>query len=394
MSGHNGCLVPRVRGNFFASHGVLAIGGVLDENPVFNQAFAMKKLSIRSVQAWLVTLALCCHSIASHSATASDAIATGPETGTYMRIGLDLAKHVASSQGIALQVLPSKGSIENVQRLRHEPGVRLALVQSDVYRAYTDLMLSGNAAAGQLIRPLRVVLPLYDEEIHVVVRADSSLKNLRDIRGKRVNIGPIGSGTAMTAMTLYQTLFGESIPEELISTDTHEVALGKLANDNGAEVVFVVSGQPVGLFVDMKPSPEQHFKLLKLDTTNPIEKKALSVYQSTLLEQKNYPSWLPEDLPALSTKTLLVTFDYNTPSTRQMLTRLVQGLCVNFPVLQAQGHPKWNHVKLGLPPLGQGWQYYSPTAAVLGQCSVGKPKPARAERCSRQNEIMGFCVRQ
>ena len=32
----------------------------------------------------------------------------------------------------------SAGSAENVQRLRHEPGVKFALVQSDVYQAFLD----------------------------------------------------------------------------------------------------------------------------------------------------------------------------------------------------------------------------------------------------------------
>jgi TRAP-type uncharacterized transport system substrate-binding protein len=46
-------------------------------------------------------------------------------------------------------VLPSAGSAENVQRLRYEPGVKFAMVQSDVYQAFLDLAASGNAEAGR-----------------------------------------------------------------------------------------------------------------------------------------------------------------------------------------------------------------------------------------------------
>src|SRR2546425_446450 len=79
----------------------------------------------------------------------------------YTQIGRDVSKWVAAPADIALEVLPSKGSAENVQRLRYEPGVKLALVQSDVYQAMLDQAAVGNRAASQLIRPLRVVMPLY-----------------------------------------------------------------------------------------------------------------------------------------------------------------------------------------------------------------------------------------
>jgi len=90
-------------------------------------------------------------------------IVTGPERGTYIQIGNDLSKWVAQPVGIDLEVLASKGSAENVQRMRYEPGVKLALVQSDVYQAFVDMANSGNADAGTTIRPLRLIMPLYDE---------------------------------------------------------------------------------------------------------------------------------------------------------------------------------------------------------------------------------------
>src|SRR5256885_1246004 len=102
-------------------------------------------------------------------------IVTASERGTYIQIGRDIAKFVAPGAGIELEVLPSAGSAENVQRLRHEPGVKFAMVQSDVYQAFLDQDRGGNAEAGILIRPLRVIMPLYNEEIYFIARADSPL---------------------------------------------------------------------------------------------------------------------------------------------------------------------------------------------------------------------------
>src|SRR5690242_14023502 len=140
-------------------------------------------------------------------------ITTGQERGTYIQIGQDLAKYVAEPAGIDLEVLPSKGSAENVQRMRYEPGVKFALVQSDVYQAYLDMASSGNAEAGRIIQPLRLIMTLYDEEIYFVVRSDSPLKTINEIKGKNISVGPIGSGTAQSAETLYRLMFGEPIAD-------------------------------------------------------------------------------------------------------------------------------------------------------------------------------------
>src|ERR1700709_54063 len=85
-------------------------------------------------------------------------IVTGPERGTYIQIGQDLSKWVAQPANIELEVIASKGSAENVQRMRFEPGVKLALVQSDVYQAYLDMANHGNADAGNAIRALRRII--------------------------------------------------------------------------------------------------------------------------------------------------------------------------------------------------------------------------------------------
>ena len=76
-------------------------------------------------------------------------IVTASERGTYIQIGRDIARLVAPDAGIELEVLPSAGSAENVRRLRHEPGVKFALVQSDVYQAFPGgCRASGRARAG------------------------------------------------------------------------------------------------------------------------------------------------------------------------------------------------------------------------------------------------------
>src|SRR5438128_3139170 len=158
-------------------------------------------------------------------------IVTASTRGTYIQIGRDIASIVASSADIELDVLPSAGSAENVRRLRHEPGVKFAIVQSDVYQAFLDQAAGGNAEAGNIIRPLRVIMPLYNEEIYFVVRADSDLNYIHEIRGARINAGELGSGTALTTATLYRLMFNEAIPDAKANFLSNEDALVKLITD-------------------------------------------------------------------------------------------------------------------------------------------------------------------
>src|SRR5437868_3864458 len=127
-----------------------------------------------------VAVALIAAALPFYSAVADAAaefkIVTASTRGTYIQIGRDLAAYVAPQADIDLEVLPSAGSAENVRRLRYDAGVKFAIVQSDVYQAFLDQAAAGNQDAEAMIKRLRVILPLYNEEIYFITRADSQLK--------------------------------------------------------------------------------------------------------------------------------------------------------------------------------------------------------------------------
>ena len=148
---------------------------------------------------------------AAHAGTPYKIVTADPR-GTYFAIGNDLAKMVAPQAGIDLEVVPTNGSAENIKLLRHEPGVKLAIVQADVYQAFVDHGAANNREAARIIRPLRVILPLYNTEIHYVARADSELNYLHDLKQAKINGGLVGSGAAFITHTLYRMMFDGPIP--------------------------------------------------------------------------------------------------------------------------------------------------------------------------------------
>jgi TRAP transporter TAXI family solute receptor len=294
-------------------------------------------------------------------------IVTGPERGTYIQIGQDLSHWVAEPAGIDLEVLPSKGSAENVQRMRYEPGVKLALVQSDVYQAYVDMAKAGNREAGETIQPLRLIMPLYDEEIYFVVRADSPLNYIHQIKDKTLSVGLIGSGTAQSATTLYKLMFNQPVPDENAQHYSNEDALAKLIVGK-IDVAIIVAGQPAKLFQDMNPELLSQIRLLKFDSSAPESARATQTYFPATIRTSSYPNWIKQDTPTLTVKAFLVTYDYNLRGTVGTMTHFADSLCAHFDELQANGHPKWKQVKMDLPPLGRGWKYYSPVEKRLRAC--------------------------
>ena len=314
-------------------------------------------------------------------------IVTASERGTYIVLGRDLATQIAPDAGFELESLPSAGSAENVRRLRFEPGVKLAIVQSDVYQAFIDQAVAGNKEAANLIQPLRVILPLYNEEIYFIVHAESPLNFIHEIKDARINAGPVGSGTALTTLTLYQAMF-HAAPPNTTTYLTNEEALLKLTAKQ-VDVVAVVGGQPMKLLADMKPEAKQLVKLLKFDPSHPVSADVLKTYFPAIVRKTSYPNLLAEDIPAVAVKAFLVTYNYNLAQTVGYLRRFARALCQNMPNLKANGHPKWKDVELGLPELGEGWTYYPATAREIRACAA-PVRPSKAA-CSPQEFVLGLC---
>jgi TRAP transporter TAXI family solute receptor len=325
------------------------------------------------------------------AATVEYKIVTADPKGTYYAIGQDLAKYVAPDAGIALEVLPTDGSAANIKHLRYDAGVKFAIVQADVYQAFLDRAAQGNRDAAAMIGALRVVLPLYNTEIHFVARANSPINYLHEMRDAKINGGLVGSGAAFITHTLYRMMFGKPIPEPNQSFLSNADALLKLISDESLDVVVVAAGQPAPLIVNMRPEAQKFVKFLKFDTNHPSAKLPLTIYTHSVVRAESYPNLLKESFTTVAVGAFLVTYNFSGTDTANYISRFARALCTNFPTLQAKGHPKWREVSLSLPKLPPGWTYYSPAMRQISACT-GPVKPkARAKVCSAEERILGLC---
>jgi TRAP-type uncharacterized transport system substrate-binding protein len=122
-------------------------------------------------------------------------ISTGPEGSSFQRAGERYAKALAGS-GVVVRLRPSNGSLENLRRLAAPTGdVDVGFVQVGVKLP--------EPAPDEPPRAALVTLGTVSRQpLYVLYRGKAPLDRLGALAGKRLVIGPEGSGTRVLALTL------------------------------------------------------------------------------------------------------------------------------------------------------------------------------------------------
>ncbi|MGH3438052.1 MAG: TAXI family TRAP transporter solute-binding subunit, partial [Sciscionella sp.] len=121
---------------------------------------------------------------------------TGGTKGVYYQLGGALAAQWHSEYGIPTPaVLQTPGSVANLNLLR-TGRVNVAFSAAD---AAADAVAQQKHSRG---RQIRAIARIYDDYIHIVVRADSPIHRVADLHGRRVSIGSPNSGVELIAHRL------------------------------------------------------------------------------------------------------------------------------------------------------------------------------------------------
>ena len=116
-------------------------------------------------------------------------IATGAQNGAYFRYAQKYAEEL-QKEGLSVEVRETAGSVENLRLLGQEDsGVSIAIVQSGV-------------ASPDDREHFYALGSMYREPLWVFYRGDKPLERLSQLVGKRIGVGPLGSGTHAIARQL------------------------------------------------------------------------------------------------------------------------------------------------------------------------------------------------
>ena len=163
---------------------------------------------------------------------------TGSATGNYYAFGSALAQVINKHTGANVTVSSTGGSVENV-RLLKKADIELALVQTDV----NSYALNGvEQFADGAVSNFSAITACYPEMVQIVVSRSSGIKNVADMRGKRICVGAVGSGYEVAARQILG-IYGmnyDDIDERFLSQSEAKNAL----QDEQIDAFFMCSGYP------------------------------------------------------------------------------------------------------------------------------------------------------
>jgi TRAP transporter TAXI family solute receptor len=238
-------------------------------------------------------------------------ITSGATKGVYNSFATELANHLqAHDHSLRVSVQASTGSVENL--------TRIAAGVSDC--GFTAGDAAALAIAGT--RPFTAPLPIqaiarvYDDYIHLVVRADSAIKSVADLRGKLVSLGSSGSGVQLISGRVLQTA-------KIAVADLHPLALGinesiEAMTRGQIDAFFWSGGLPTrGVAELAKMSPIRLVPLGDLATT--LDARYADVYRPATIPAGTYGLTAP--LSTVAVANFLVCNSAVSPAISQYLTR-------------------------------------------------------------------------
>ena len=166
-----------------------------------------------------------------HSAPPRRLTITSGPPGSIFEKNAEKYRDILASNGVTLKILPSQGSLENLQRLE-DPAARVDIG-----------FVQGGISDGANLQKLISLGNISYEPLLVFYRSTTNSTNvtlLSGLAGRRLAIGPVGSGTHTLSLTLLQTngLTADGTTQ-LLNLDADAAAKALLAGT--VDAVFMMS---------------------------------------------------------------------------------------------------------------------------------------------------------
>lgn len=194
-------------------------------------------------------------------------LVTGNIGGTYYPIGNAMStlinKYVPE---VYVITETSNGSVANCLLLGKEEA-EMAFAQNDIVNwAYNGLYIFSKPLTN-----IRVFASLYPETIHIVALKSAGIRNVYELRGKRVAVGEIGSGTEINAKLILEEA-GLSYKDMEIHFLESGLAVQHM-KDGKIDALFYTVGYPASAIEDITTTREITILSLDEELIRKIEKK-------------------------------------------------------------------------------------------------------------------------
>jgi hypothetical protein len=277
-------------------------------------------------------------------------LVTATPGAAHARIAGELASALAADPAWRVTLLPTRADpIADLGK----PG-RLVVAHLDALRAArTDATLR-----------LRVLTPLFPDTVLFVVPADSPLKFIRDLRGRRLSIGPVQGDGSYTVRAIYRQLFGAELAEPRQLDD--DQALAELVGFRSIDAMAVVVPRASTWWESLEPRTAQRLRLLTLDPNHPTDRRLLQALGTPAVRTAANATRRTSATTPTVMSFLVAPGEGDADAER--LTAMANSLCRELPALRRKGHPQW----LELQPAAQldtGWPVVRPFQSAISRCA-------------------------
>jgi TRAP transporter TAXI family solute receptor len=287
-------------------------------------------------------------------------VLTGGTSGVYYPMGVALSQIYGKVlPGAKVSVQATKASVENLNLLqvgRGEIGFTLGDSLSDAWK--------GNEEVGfkAPLKKLRTIAAIYPNYIQIVANADSGIKTLADLKGKRVAVGAPKSGTELNARDIFKAAgmsykdlakveylpFGESV---------------ELIKNRQLDATLISAGLGVAAVRDLATAMKIVVVPVPADV---VQKIGDAAYQSANIPGNTYGGQTA-DVPTVAIQNFLVTHEGVSTDTAYKMTK---AMFDNLPELHAAHAAAKAISKEGAPknppvPLHPGAEKYYKEAGLI-----------------------------
>lgn len=301
-------------------------------------------------------------------------IAGGLLSGTYMRFVDEMASVLNDGDNLRILPIVSYGAASNLDDLLYLRGVDAAVTQSDVFEYFRTQRKTLN-----LEHRVQYVIRLPISELHILARND--VQSLEDLRGKKVNFGPAGTGASLTGTIVFQRL-GINVDQVMIDQPT---ALQKLQSGQVDAIARVIP-KPIDFFGKIPQNSGLHLVNI------PFTKKFEDLYTLGEFTKQDYPNLLQgqDRIDTIAVPAVLAVFNWPKNTDRyNRVERFIEYLFSRWDTLQHPPyHPKWRDVNLAA--MVPGWTRFSAAEQLLQQMQAQQQQQMQAQQQQKQQQRAAF----
>lgn len=243
-------------------------------------------------------------------------VLTGGTSGVYYPIGVALSQLYSNGiEGSKTSVQATKASVENLNLLQAGRGELAFALGDSVADAWNGVEDAGFKTP---LKKIRAIAGTYPNYIQIVANAESGIKTLEDLKGKRISVGAPKSGTELNARAIFEaaglTYKDMGKVEFLPYAESVE-----LIKNRQLDATLQSSGLGMAAIRDLASTMKISFVAIPAEVTAKIDNAA---YEAATIPAGTYDGQ-DADVPTVAINNILVTHEGVSDEVAYQMTKLM-----------------------------------------------------------------------